>query len=187
MNAFRSLNNVVERVCLVLSSIGMALMAAVLVLQVFMRYVVGHATSWSDEMATVLFVWSVMLAIAIGIRRHEHVAVEFFINKLPPMPHRIARIIIEGLVAYTLCTVGIASIGLLPSAGRQLLTGTSLALGIDVPLSVMYLAAPVGCFITTWFCLERILYTALGKPQWEDLHSSEGSADTPATTQVTEA
>lgn len=172
MKYLRILADVVERVALVASSVAMVFMASVLVYQVFMRYFLNNATSWSDEVATVMFVWSVMLAIPIGVRRHEHIAVEFFISKLPGISHKVAIILIAGLTAFTVGVVGYFSLGLLKSASRQLLTGISLTLDMEIPLTVMYVAAPVGCFVTVFFCVERILNTLTGNPQWEERQAS---------------
>lgn len=168
MKILRLFADNIERICLIISSIAMVVMASVLVFQVFMRYFLNAATSWSDEVATLMFVWSVMLAIPIGIRRHEHISVEFFISLLKGVPHKIGIIIIQLLTAITIGAVGYFSLGLMKSAGRQLLTGISLALDMRVPMTIMYIAAPIGCFITAFFCLERVLNTLTKTEQWEE-------------------
>lgn len=171
MKPLRIFSDTIERICLIVSSIAMVVMATVLVYQVIMRYFFHNPTAWSDEVATLMFVWSVMLAIPIGIRRHEHISVEFFISLLKGIPHRIAIIFIELLTVLTIGAVGYFALGLLPSAKRQLLTGISITLDVDVPLYVMYLAAPIGCFITVFFCLERVINTLTNTPQWEKRHA----------------
>lgn len=189
MRIVRVLGDAVERLCLIISSIALVVMASALVFQVFMRYFMNNATSWSDEVATLMFVWSVMLAIPIGVRRHEHISVEFFVGMLKGMPHRVAVALIELMTAFTIGVVGYASLGLLPSAGRQILTGISLAIDMRVPMTIMYIAAPIGCFITVFFCIERLLNTITGAPQWEerqehpldeDLQGTEAASTTSA-------
>lgn len=163
----------IERICLVLSAIALIVMATVLMYQVIMRYFFSNATSWSDEVATTMFVWSVMLAIPIGIRRHEHVAVEFFVNKLPGLGLRIANILIQLLTAGTMAIIGYFAIQLLPSAERQTLSGISLTLGFPISMYWVYIAVPIGCAITILFCLERIFAYMLNRPQWEEENLNE--------------
>lgn len=163
----------VERICLILSAIFLLVMASVLMYQVIMRYFFSNATSWSDEVATSMFVWSVMLAIPIGIRRHEHVAVEYFINKLPGVGLKIANILIQAITAGTMAIIGYFAMALLPSAERQVLSGISLALGTQVSMYWVYIAVPIGSAITILFCLERILNELLGTPHWEVENPSE--------------
>jgi len=58
--------------------------------QVFFRYVVEIAVPWTEELARLLFVESMLLAMAIGIRQHEHIVVDFLFNKLPPRLKNVA-------------------------------------------------------------------------------------------------
>lgn len=173
MDMYRRAMSIIERICLILSSIFIVVMATVLMYQVIMRYFFHNATSWSDEVATTSFVWSVMLAIPIGIRRHEHVAVEYFINLLPAIGVRAMHILIDVATAATMAIIGYFAVNLLESANRQLLSGISLAAGIDVPMSWVYIAVPIGSVVTILFCLERIFNDLLGRPQWEVENPSE--------------
>lgn len=163
----------VERIALILAGIAILVMAAVLMYQVFMRYVMHNATSWSDEVATLMFVWMAMLAIPIGIRRHEHISVEYFVGKLPEFLQKYWFVLINVLVAGTMAVIGWFSLGLLPSAKRQLLSGLSLSTGIDISMWWMYLAAPVGCALTILFCIERIVNDLTNTDQWEVRNPSE--------------
>lgn len=162
--------DVIERICLIIASAFLALMAAVLMYQVIMRYVFNNATSWSDELATLMFVWAVMLVIPIGVRRHEHISVEYFIMKLPPIGIKVMQVLIYLATAFTMAIIGYFSLGLLESAGRQKLSGLTLSLGMDVPMSWMYIATPIGCAIVVLFCAERIANIVTSTPQWEERH-----------------
>ena len=173
MKVFNKVFSILEKVCIVLASIAICVVAAALFFQVIMRYFFNNATSWSDETATVFFVWSVMLSIPIGIRRHEHVSVEYFINKLPGKALTAVKVAISAVLAGTMAIVGFYALGLLPSAERQLLAGITLAVGFDVPMTIMYVAAPVGCAVSVLFCVERAVKDLLGVDQWEIEHPNE--------------
>jgi TRAP-type transport system small permease protein len=59
-------------------------MVAIVVVQVFMRYALNSSLDWADEVSRLLFVWSVFLAIPLGIKRGAHVGVELLTAWLPP-------------------------------------------------------------------------------------------------------
>lgn len=87
------LNWVTERVC--------ALMAAILVLDVWLgvlvRYVVPWQLTFTEEAARYLMIWTALLAISCGIARREHIGVLIFFEKLPRVPRRILLAVLDVL------------------------------------------------------------------------------------------
>ena len=63
----------------------LVIITSVTVLQVFLRYVLNRPTSWSEEIALFGLIWFGLLAVAIGVRRHEHVAITFLRDMSPPL------------------------------------------------------------------------------------------------------
>lgn len=61
------------------------------VAQVFMRYVVGHAFMWGDELMRVLLIWGVLLAGGLAFYYHRHLALDYLLVKLPPLPRKIVE------------------------------------------------------------------------------------------------
>ncbi len=51
---------------------------------VFTRYVLGHALVWTDELATLLFLWLTMMGAVVAYRRGEHMRLSAFVRKLAP-------------------------------------------------------------------------------------------------------
>ncbi len=60
-----------------------ATMIAVVSLQVLLRYAFNSSLDWSDEISRLLFVWSMFLAIPLGIREGAHVGIELLTAHLP--------------------------------------------------------------------------------------------------------
>ena len=52
-------------------------------LQVMARYVFLISIPWTEELARMLFAWSMLLGIAVGIRRREHVRVMALLERFP--------------------------------------------------------------------------------------------------------
>ena len=68
----------VERVIMVM----MAVMLAIVTSQVFMRYVLNRSLDWADETATLLFVWTVFLALPLALRNGGHIVMEMLLSSV---------------------------------------------------------------------------------------------------------
>lgn len=76
-------------------------MIASLLLQVFFRYVLENALTWSDEVALLSFVWVVLLLASVGVRDGFHVRLSLFLNLLPaPARNVMERILLLGVGAF---------------------------------------------------------------------------------------
>jgi tripartite ATP-independent transporter DctM subunit len=56
----------------------------VLLAGVISRYVFSRPLTWSDELATLLFLWLTMLGAVIALRRNEHMRLAFLVVLAPP-------------------------------------------------------------------------------------------------------
>ena len=63
---------------------AMVVMIVVVSVQVVLRYVFNSSIDWADEIARLAFVWSIFLAIPLGIRHGAHVGIELFVAHLQP-------------------------------------------------------------------------------------------------------
>ena len=59
------------------------LIFAILVAQIFFRQVLHNPLTWSEEAARLLFVYVGMLGVSIGIRKQQHVLIDFITGHLP--------------------------------------------------------------------------------------------------------
>ena len=75
------LDGAVEAVALT----GFAVMMVSTLVQVFARYLQISA-DWTEELARIVFLASMMLGIALAIRRREHIVVDFLFGRLAPRP-----------------------------------------------------------------------------------------------------
>jgi len=60
-----------------------AVMVAVVSAQVFMRYALNSSIGWADEVSRLMFVWSIFLAIPLGIKLGAHIGIEMLTARLP--------------------------------------------------------------------------------------------------------
>ena len=59
------------------------IMTILLFVQVVTRYCFGHAVTWAEEVATILFVWMVYLGVAAAVLSRKHLKIDAFVEKLP--------------------------------------------------------------------------------------------------------
>src|ERR1700712_1778374 len=51
---------------------------------VISRYVFNQPLTWSDELASILFLWLAMLGAVIALRRGEHMRLSTFVGRMSP-------------------------------------------------------------------------------------------------------
>lgn len=67
-------------------------MVVVVAVQVFLRYVANSSLGWADELSRLTFVWSIFLAVPLGIRAGVHIGMELVTARLPsPVQDALAR------------------------------------------------------------------------------------------------
>ena len=74
--------------------VAMALMVAVVSVQVLLRYGFNSSLDWADDIGRLLFVTSVFLAVPIGVRQNAHISIELLVAHLPDgMRDALARFV----------------------------------------------------------------------------------------------
>ena len=68
---------------------AMAAMVIVVSLQVLLRYVFNTSLDWAEDVARLLFVWSIFLAIPLGVKQGSHIAIELLTLHLTPAARRL--------------------------------------------------------------------------------------------------
>ncbi len=116
-------------------------MVAVTTLGVFFRYVLNSALPWAEEADRYLFIWLSFVGASITMRRKGHIAVDLLLRYVPPAwRHRLA-LLAHACVLTFLGLVFWASLPVLE------LTQQTRATATDIPMSWVYIAAPIGCVL----------------------------------------
>jgi TRAP-type C4-dicarboxylate transport system permease small subunit len=126
-------------------------MLAAIVYQVIMRYVVGAASSWSEEAAVLLFSWSVLGGLALGVHEGFHVRLTLLPDALP----RGGRVAYERLVDAVTAALGV----FLAWSGWRFLdiTSGSVSAAIGYPTEILNALAIACGVLVALFGLERAL------------------------------
>ncbi|HEV3088703.1 MAG TPA: TRAP transporter large permease subunit [Candidatus Elarobacter sp.] len=76
----RAIGAVVEPIAAFLVVVEVAILSA----GVFTRYVLGNPLVWSDELATLIFLWLAMLGAVVAYRRGEHISLSVLVRRASP-------------------------------------------------------------------------------------------------------
>jgi TRAP-type C4-dicarboxylate transport system permease small subunit len=142
----------IER-CLVLLFLIVIFCIAV---QVFYRYALNHPLPWTEELAKLAFIWMLFLGLFLAERDNIHIAVDFFLDRLPLGMQKPVRIAVELFGIVVLFVVSFYSFRFIEIQKAM----RSVALNI----SMMYFALPVpiGCILYGLYkfsSIKRILNT----------------------------
>ena len=111
---------------------------AVLSAGVVSRYVLQDPLTWSDELASVLFLWLAMLGAVVAMQRGEHMRLTVFVAKLAPDQ----RLFVEDLVACL--TVAFCAVLLWPAWEHMDEQWVILTPALEIPEALRVAAVLVG-------------------------------------------
>ena len=143
--------DVLEKIEKFLLALAVAAMLMVMAYQVVLRYVFSAANTWSEELARYLFIFEVMIAAAIAVRRNSHLQIDVLINCLKPRMKYVFTI------ASTLVGIVFLLFLLVYSVGLVRTGGSNISVGLQVPMSVPYAAVPAGVVLMILTSVEVVL------------------------------
>lgn len=124
----------------VIIGILLALIALSLVYQVFGRYILHHAPSWTEEFSRLAIVWLVMLGAAGCLRTRSHIAIPALLDRASGR----ARLIM--VLLRDLCTLLCLLLMLWAGSLYALLNYSQLSPAFEISMFWAYLAIPLGAF-----------------------------------------
>lgn len=142
--------NILSRLSLYLSGVGIVAMTLIVGWQVFARYVLNDTPSWSEPLSLFLMSWFILLGAAVGVRESGHLGLDIVRYAMPPAVQRAMDISSMALVA--------AFGGFMAYYGFLLAKGTWTATipVLGWPGGVDFFPLIVGGFMIALFGLERL-------------------------------
>jgi len=114
------------------------ILAVVVFIQFFTRYVLNDSIGWTEEIARYLLIAVTFAGACVAVRRNSHISVEFFYRYLPPAAARGLSTIVDLLRTGLLAVLTGLCVQLAGNT-RQMMTS------IDLPKSALY-GFVAGCF-----------------------------------------
>jgi len=143
----RVIGAVVEPVVAVLIVAEVAILAS----GVFSRYVLHNAIVWTDEMATILFLWLAMLGAVIAYRRGEHMRLTALYRRRPMRQKQI----FDAITAVVVCAFALE---LMPSSYAFILQEQiDLTPALNIPRSYVVSAITVALVLMLIIAVMRLI------------------------------
>jgi len=119
-----------------------------LTLQVFSRFVLNHSITWTEEVASILYVWMIYLGVAAAVGKRKHLRIDAFIDSRPFKLKR-ALYIFTNLIFMFFCVYIFPPIMQVISNLRRTAVETNL---LRIPKWITYMIIPV-CLVLTFIRL----------------------------------
>ena len=119
-------------------------LALVIFYQFFTRYALNDSAAWTEEIARYFLVATVFVGATIGVRKNNHIQVDFFYRVLPKTPMRALSTLVD-VVRIAFLGAGVVLTGML--IGK--IGGSPMAV-VDLPMGIVYGAVLVGFALMTW-------------------------------------
>ena len=83
---------------LIFASLCVTTTTLLVLMNVFLRYFMNTGIYWSEEVATMCFVWCIFVGSASAYKNGAHLGVDLLVKKLPKVPRAIVKIIVDILL-----------------------------------------------------------------------------------------
>ena len=83
---------------LIFASLCVSVTTILVLVNVFLRYFMNTGIYWSEEVATMCFVWCIFVGSAAAYKNGAHLGVDLLVKKLPKIPRAIVKILVDILL-----------------------------------------------------------------------------------------
>ncbi len=115
---------------------AVAAMVGVVSAQVALRYGFNRSIDWADEIGRLAFVWSIFLAVPLGVRQGAHIGIDIVADKLPAVWRGVLKRCGAALCALMMVAIAWAAFGVAREQWDELMA--------TVDWSVGWFIVPVG-------------------------------------------
>ncbi len=128
-------------------------------LQIFSRYILNSAYSWTEEVSLMLFLWLAYFGMVIAMRKEAHLRVDAFVSAMPEKVQRWLHVLV--LLGAILCSLFICWISF--ETAMKIMSRDQMASSIPLPLWIVWLAIPFCFFLSALQATRRFIIALTGK------------------------
>lgn len=148
----------------------------VVILMVVLRYVFNTTIIGANEGIVIAFVFTTAIGGAVAISRREHIAITYFIDKLPKRLNTAISLLGLALVALINAVMVWQSIYWIERTGGFMMPAMQL------PQIVAQISIPSGCGLAIVYCLIKFILLASGRESCNAIQTSERFTEGPMET-----
>lgn len=112
--------------------------------QFFTRYMLNDSAAWTEEIARYFLIGTVFIGAAVGVRKNNHIQVDYFYRVLPRRLMRVMSTLVDAVrvVFFAAC---VAMTGQLTAK----IGGSPMAV-VELPMGLVYGTVMLGFAFMTW-------------------------------------
>lgn len=145
----------------VAGALALGVIAIVVPVQAFFRYVLKSGILWANELATLLLVFTVMMGAAIAFRVGSHTDLQGFVDKSPKLVRLVVRVCTNTLTLAFLIVFTVTS---LQYAMQNTVATTTV---LKIPMCVCYATLPLGGILMIYEFLKVYKHRITAEPEEE--------------------
>jgi len=135
------MSTIINRTAEIALFVIISVMAGVVFVEVLFRYALMLPLFWTEEFARYCLVWSSLLGAGVALKRGEHIAVTFFVERIPAGMGPQAALLVSVVIALFIAVILWGGIHLV------ILTRHQLSPAMRIPMAWPYLAIPISSLI----------------------------------------
>jgi TRAP-type C4-dicarboxylate transport system permease small subunit len=108
---------------------AVALMVGVVSAQVALRYGFNRSIDWADEIGRLAFVWTIFLAIPLGVRQGAHIGIDIVADKLPAAWRAALKRVAAAISALMMLAIAWAALGVAREQWDELMATVNWSVG----------------------------------------------------------
>lgn len=146
-------------------------LAGVVFLQFFTRYALNDSASWTEEIARYLLICMVYIGATIGVRKNNHIQVDFLYRLLPKALMRVMSTLVDIARVLFLGYATVLTYQLIEKIGGQPMSV------VNLPIGLVYGVVLVGFALMTWRAVGVAIAnwkrgaSVLERPELADVHT----------------
>jgi len=151
MKRLKRIESVLTRILegiIVLCFMGIFILIITLVI---LRYGFNTTIIGGNEIVVILFIYTSALGAAVIVGKREHIAITWFIDKLPAAPRKVVDIFNFLAIAFINAVMIYFSIHWIST------TGNYLTAVLRIPQLYAQIIVPIGCGVAMLYCLHQIV------------------------------
>jgi TRAP-type C4-dicarboxylate transport system permease small subunit len=144
--------------CIWVSGVAIALMAIIIPIGVFTRYVLGTGSQWPEPIAILLMMSFTFIGAAAAYRAGGHIGVSMLTAAMPGPLRRLVARLVDLLMITICCFVAWYGTSLCLQTMHQSVSELPW-----LPVGITYAAIPIGALATLLFVIERMAFGPQGE------------------------
>lgn len=156
----------------VLASIFFFALLGLIVLQIFLRNVVGGGLQWGEEICRFLYVWVCYIGVSYGLRMNSHITINAVTRMLPEKVQRVLIILVQVIFLVVLIYLFRGSVNNCIKVAEQ----GQRAQTLNISSNWMFAAAPIGYGLSILRLIQNLVYKLRRfNASWDIFVDSDGN------------